>query len=135
MGDWWIWLILIGVMVIFFFLSASSNKKRQAQQDALHNSIKVDTEVKTIGGIIGKVVEIDEENGTMTIATGSSTIVFDKEAVYPLAAYSKNGEKVDLDALLQEANENDISNSDDSQENSGDITVESSENDTNKDLF
>ena len=51
------------------------------------NAIKPGNKVKTIGGIIGEVVEVNEEEGTFVLRTGDangncSFMKFDKQAIY-----------------------------------------------------
>ncbi len=66
------------------------NKKRKKQeQDAkdLINAVKPGNKVKTIGGICGIVVEVDDEENTFVLETGTelsgkSYIKFDRQAIY-----------------------------------------------------
>ena len=68
-GNGWVtWVILavfIAIIVVFFVISSRRNKKRQQEADQLMNAVKPGNKVKTIGGVCGIVVEVDnEENYT-----------------------------------------------------------------------
>ena len=70
-------------------MSYFTNKKRKAQADAetaKRNAIKPGFTVTTIGGIVGTVVAVDDENNTFVLQTGDeerpSLLKFDKLAIY-----------------------------------------------------
>lgn len=85
--------ILIGgllvVVIGMFIWSSVSNKKKQKQAQEMVNSLKKGDRVKTIGGICGFVVEINNEENTFVLETGSadkkSYVKFDKGAIYQTA--------------------------------------------------
>lgn len=78
------------VFAAFIALMVVSSKKRKKQeQDAqdLINAVGPGNKVKTIGGICGIVVEVDKEENTFILETGSEAtgkcyIKFDKQAIY-----------------------------------------------------
>lgn len=89
-NDIWSW-VIIGVMVVaiivMFIVSNRKNKKKQEEAQALVDAVKPGNKVKTIGGICGIVVEIDGQENTFVLETGSeetgkSYIKFMKEAIY-----------------------------------------------------
>ena len=81
-----LFLVLIGA---FFVWSILSGKKRQKEEQNKINSLKVGDKVKTIGGICGIVVEINDEENTFVLETGTdenkSFVKFDKLAIYQTA--------------------------------------------------
>lgn len=85
----WFW-ILMGVLIVFIIASnAMNNKKRRAQIEAereKRNAIEPGFKVTTIGGIMGTVVEVDNEANTFVLQTGSDAfpcyLKFDKVAIY-----------------------------------------------------
>ena len=85
----WFW-VLMGVLLIFIIASnAMNNKKRRAQIEAekeKRNAIQPGFKVTTIGGILGEVVEVDDEANTFVLKTGSQEnpcyLKFDKVAIY-----------------------------------------------------
>ena len=87
----WTSYILIGVLLVGFVVmmifSSRSNKKRQQEQQAIMNAVRPGNKVKTIGGVCGIVVEVNEEENTFVLETGNelngkSYIKFDKQAIY-----------------------------------------------------
>ncbi|HEY8423398.1 MAG TPA: preprotein translocase subunit YajC [Clostridia bacterium] len=87
--DNWVLLVLLGVLLIVFmvlpiFTQKRNNKKFQEMIDKIH----IGDEVKTIGGVVGKIIEIREISATekhMVLETGAgenkSTIIFDMNAI------------------------------------------------------
>jgi preprotein translocase subunit YajC len=69
-----IW-ITVGYMVFFFILLyvllvLPQNKKKK-KEEKMRNSIQIGDEIVTIGGIVGKVVGIKEDNEAFIIETGT----------------------------------------------------------------
>lgn len=58
--------VLIGVM---YFVMIRPQKKRQKEEQEMRSSVEIGDEIITIGGIVGKVVTIREED--LVIETGS----------------------------------------------------------------
>ena len=83
--------VMLGAIVVLFvvWMVFSSKKRKKQEQDAqnLINAVGPGNKVKTIGGICGIVVEVDKEENTFILETGSETtgkcfIKFDKQAIY-----------------------------------------------------
>ena len=85
--------ILIGVLVLFFIMSSRSNKKKKQEAAEMMAKFRKGCHVKTIGGIMGKVVAINDTEGTFILETGSNKqkclIKFDKQAIYQVAEGKK----------------------------------------------
>lgn len=47
---------------MFYFMLIRPEKKRKKEEDNLRNSLKVGDRITTIGGIVGKIVELKDEN-------------------------------------------------------------------------
>jgi len=60
---------LLGMVVIFYFLLIRPEKKRAKKEKEMRENIQVADEVVTIGGIIGRVLSIQED--TIVVETGS----------------------------------------------------------------
>ena len=82
-------LLMVAVIVLPHF----TNKKRKKQIDELHNSLAVGDTIKTVGGIVGKIVSIDVVDPIekqFVLETGiegrKSTMVFDINAIYQVMA-------------------------------------------------
>ena len=97
-GGWITWVILavfIVIIVVFFVFSSRRNKKKQQEAQQLMDAVKPGNKVKTIGGVCGIVVEVDPEENTFVLETGSETsgkcyMKFDTQAIYqPVAVVEK----------------------------------------------
>ena len=69
----------IAILVIFVVLIIVPQRRRDKKIKEMLSNIKVGENIKTIGGIYGKVVSIKED--LVTIESGQSTIVFAKGAI------------------------------------------------------
>ena len=78
--------VIAALLIAFFVWSYISNKKKQKNFNDTINAIKPGSKVKTIGGVCGEVVEIDDEENTFVLKTGTGDCVsylkFDKQAIY-----------------------------------------------------
>ncbi len=89
--------VIVLMMVALIVIPMITNKKRQKQVEELHNSITAGDTVKTVGGIVGTIVEIREINALekeFVLETGiegrKSTMVFDFNAIYQVMAKGSN---------------------------------------------
>lgn len=79
--------VLIVAIIVMFVFSSKRRKKQEEDAKNLIDAVKPGNKVKTIGGICGIVVEIDTEENTFVLETGSEQsgkcfIKFDKQAIY-----------------------------------------------------
>ena len=106
-GNWIMLALLAVLIVVVVVMYVLGNKKRKKQeQDAkdLINAVKPGNKVKTIGGICGIVVEVDDEENTFVLETGTelsgkSYIKFDRQAIYQTDAVV---EKPEANAAAEE---------------------------------
>ncbi len=63
-----IWVVVI---VAAYFLFIRPQRKRQKQEEELRNSIEIGDDVTTIGGIVGRVIAVRDDDETFIIETGS----------------------------------------------------------------
>ncbi len=72
---------LVVMVAIFYFILIRPQKKRQKQTMNMLDSIQVNDEVVSAGGIVGKIVAIKED--TVTIETGAdrTKITLEKSAI------------------------------------------------------
>ncbi len=78
---------LVLILVVWVIFSRRSQKKRQEEVQNTLNAVRPGNKVKTIGGICGIVVEVNDEENTFVLETGSETsgksyMKFDKQAIY-----------------------------------------------------
>ena len=82
-----IFVLLIGLMI----WQTVSGKKKQKEAQNMVDALKKGDRVKTIGGICGFVVEINNEENTFVLETGTETqksyVKFDKGAIYQTAPH------------------------------------------------
>lgn len=79
--------VLIVVVIVMYVLGNKKRKKQEQDAKDLINAVKPGNKVKTIGGICGIVVEVDDEENTFVLETGTelsgkSFIKFDRQAIY-----------------------------------------------------
>ena len=71
----WQWVITIGIWVVVigaaYFLFIRPQKKRQKAEEELRNSIEIGDDITTIGGIVGRVIAVRDDDETVIIETGS----------------------------------------------------------------
>lgn len=90
MPDYVMWIILavfIVIFIVWMYFSSKKRKKQEEEANKLIDAVKPGNKVKTIGGICGIVVEVDPEEKTFVLETGSETsgksyIKFDRQAIY-----------------------------------------------------
>lgn len=63
------------MIVGFYFLLIRPQRNRQRAQQALIASLEVGDDVMTTGGIFGTIVEIDDDEGTVTVEIAPGTRV------------------------------------------------------------
>ena len=80
--------IFLGVIVVLFIVMTIFNsrqrKKQMAEEQKKKDSLCTGTKVITIGGIIGEVVSVNNEENSFVLKTGTCEITFDKRAIYQM---------------------------------------------------
>ena len=66
-----IYAVIIGLVYLFLLRPNSKKKKEEA---AMRNNLEIGDEVTTIGGIVGRVVAIKDEEDALIIETGSDRV-------------------------------------------------------------
>ena len=61
---------VILIFVVFYFMLIRPEKKRKKEVDSMRNSIKVGDKVTTIGGIIGVVTYVNNDEDVIAIKSG-----------------------------------------------------------------
>lgn len=98
--------VLIAALIGLLVFSMFKNKRRQAEAAQMAANLAVGDKVQTIGGIIGEIAEIDHNEGTITVKTGKSTIVFSKQAVYSFGYFERMQNNKREEAKPEETNKN-----------------------------
>lgn len=67
---WVQWLPIVGMLLIFWFLIIRPQMKRQKEHQQKISALKKGDKVVTAGGLIGKVVKVDEHYAELDLAQG-----------------------------------------------------------------
>ncbi len=88
-SSWLLPVIMIAFIAILLLTSIIPQKKRQKQMMNMLANLKAGDEIKTIGGMVGKIAAVNEETGILTINVGTESaptyINIDKVAIYSVA--------------------------------------------------
>jgi preprotein translocase subunit YajC len=66
-------IFVVGLIAIMYFVMFREPKKRQRQQQQMIQSLKKNDKVRTIGGIIGVVVDVKDDEVTLKIDESNNT--------------------------------------------------------------
>ena len=79
---WVIWVIYALILVaLFYFMIIRPQKKRQKQEQELRDSLALGCEVTTIGGIVGTIVNIKDDNITIETSIDRTLMEFKNWAI------------------------------------------------------
>ncbi len=104
----WQWVLTIGIWVVViaaaYFLFIRPQKKRQKAEEELRNSIEIGDEITTIGGIVGRVIAVRDDDETIVIETGSerTRMRFKKWAIASVDTPDKQPKKEEKKDELKE---------------------------------
>ena len=71
----------IAIIVVFYFFMILPQSRRRKKEKQFREELKKGTRVVTSSGIHGKLVEMNDTEGTVTIETGAGKIKFEREAI------------------------------------------------------
>lgn len=74
-------LLLVVFFALMYFLMIRPEKKKQKKVEAMRNALSVGDEIVTIGGIMGIVVNVTEDNITIETGEDKVRIQFKKWAI------------------------------------------------------
>ncbi len=99
--------VLVVAIIVMFVFSSRRRKKQEEEAKNLIDSVKPGNKVKTIGGICGIVVEVDQEENTFVLETGTEQsgkcfIKFDKQAIYQTDAVVEKATPASTEAEVAE---------------------------------
>ena len=69
-SGWWSFLPLILIIVVFYFFFIRPQMKRSKDQKKFRESLQKGQKIITIGGIHGRIVEIQETTVTIEVENG-----------------------------------------------------------------
>ena len=97
-------LILVLLFAVMYFLMIRPQKKREKETKAMRAGLGVGDEIVTIGGIVGKVVKIGEEELVIQVGSDKTKILVKKWAISALERKSgaKQVKKQNTEAAEEE---------------------------------
>lgn len=104
-------LIYGGLFAVIYFIMIRPNSKKKKQEQEMRNNISIGDEITTIGGIVGRIVAVKDDEDAFIIETGSDRVKmkFRKWAISSVDTYkdTANAPKTREEKLqeLQEARE------------------------------
>ena len=84
MGEWSVLIIqFVIIIAVFYFLLIRPQKKQQQKIQNMLDRMQINDKVVTVGGVIGKVVKIKEDEVLIETGSGAekSQIKFQKSAI------------------------------------------------------
>ena len=107
----WIYVILIGLVVVMLVLPMITQKKRNKEYQSMLDTLQVGDTIKTIGGIIGRVTKISEKDGqkSFLLETGAkgnkTTMEFDIASVAFIVSSSQKKVEEKVEEKEEQAGE------------------------------
>lgn len=80
-GNYSMILAMVAVFAIMYFMMIRPQKKRQKEEQQMRSSVEIGDEIITIGGIVGKVVTIREEDIVIETGADRTKIKFQRWAI------------------------------------------------------
>ena len=71
----------IAMIGVFYFLIIRPQMKRQKKEKEFQSEVKKGIKVITTSGIHGKIIELNNNDNTVTIETGAGKIKFERSAI------------------------------------------------------
>ena len=72
--------LIVGIILVFWFMSRRQ-KKQDKEINDMRNGLRVGDEVTTIGGIVGRIVQVKEETVVIETSRDGTKIRFLKSAI------------------------------------------------------
>lgn len=85
-SDTWSIILMVGIFIVFIALMIIPQKRREKKVKEMLSAIKVGDNIKTIGGIYGKVCAVKEDLVTIETGPEKAKIVFAKGAIATVEA-------------------------------------------------
>lgn len=83
------WAPILFMLIVFYFLLYRPQKKAQQERSEMLDSLKIGVEIVTVGGIYGKITELNEDFVKIQIAEGVE-IKISRNAIGNLSGKEKN---------------------------------------------
>ncbi len=81
-GNTWVTLVMtIGIMVVLYLVMFLPQRKKEKQAKAMRDAIQPGDSVVTIGGIVGKVLKVKDDEITIESGADKNRLVFKNWAI------------------------------------------------------
>ncbi len=80
-GSWLSLLVFPVLLVVMYFFMIRPQKKQEKEAQAMRDSLSIGDEVTTIGGIIGRVVNVKEDTFVLETTKERTKIRFERSAI------------------------------------------------------
>ena len=74
-------IMMVVLIAVFYFLMIRPENKRKKEAEAMRNALKVGDNITTIGGLVGKVVHVDDKYVVFETGEDRVRIKIQKSAV------------------------------------------------------
>ena len=64
-------IMMVAVVAVMYFLMIRPENKKKKEAEQMRSAVKVGDKIITIGGVVGRIVSIKDENETLVIETGT----------------------------------------------------------------
>ena len=85
--------LLIVFLALMYFMLIRPQKKKEKEDKEMRNQLQVGDEIMTIGGVIGKIVKINDKSIIITTGAEKNKIEFVKTAVASVSKATANAPK------------------------------------------
>jgi preprotein translocase subunit YajC len=79
-GSWMSLVFMLGIFVVFYFFMIRPQQRRQKEQIKFRDAVKKGDRIVTIGGLHGKVVEVNKDTIVLEVDKGMK-LTFEKTAI------------------------------------------------------
>ena len=73
-GGYWIILIYVAIFAVLYFVMIRPSSKKKKQEAEMRRNIDIGDDITTIGGIVGRIVAIKDDEDAFIIETGSDRV-------------------------------------------------------------
>ena len=82
--------LMVLLIAMIYFMMIRPQRKKEKEDKAMRDALRVGDEVITIGGIIGKVEKINEKSVIISTSAGKNKIEFLKSAIASVSSKDPN---------------------------------------------
>ena len=79
--EWTAYIWIIATFALFYFLLIRPQQKREKKDRQMRNSLEVGDNIVTIGGIVGKILTIKDDEITLETSADRTKLAFKKWCV------------------------------------------------------